>query len=178
MFVQAVSTPTPCVKEICCFATLAGCKPSTPSFCGWKTLRRFSEQRVKSTSNVGHLFSSWNYNSSLQWSVCRLRRVNRGGEDGHALLLWKVFPSISCSPSECCHGWLTGRRRHRQRGRLPAQGRGSPVGGCESLPPAAPPPPTTWASFGLQNQRSGSKLHFTCRCYCDSLLEQGNTPSL
>lgn len=64
MFVQAVISPTPCVKEICCFARLAGCKPLTPSFCGWKTLRRFSEQRVKPKSSVWHLFSSWNYNPS------------------------------------------------------------------------------------------------------------------
>lgn len=56
MFVQAVITPTPCVKEICCFATLAGCKPLTLSFCGWKILRRFSKWREKTRSNVTFVF--------------------------------------------------------------------------------------------------------------------------
>lgn len=72
MFVQAVITPTPCVKEICCFATFAGCKPSTPSFCGWKTLRGFFEQRVKSVSNVEHLFFLLKLQQFSYWSVYRL----------------------------------------------------------------------------------------------------------
>lgn len=92
MFVQAVITPTPCVKEICCFATLAGCKPLTPSFCGWKTLRRFSKERVKSTSNVEHLFSFWNYENSRHCSVYRLHQVNRRGWMDMLGCYGKCFP--------------------------------------------------------------------------------------
>lgn len=69
MFVQAVITPTPCVKEICCFATLAGCKSLTPSFCGWKTLRRFFEEREVNIQCWPFVFLS-----NLQ-RVCSLNRV-------------------------------------------------------------------------------------------------------
>lgn len=39
------------------------------------------------------------------------------GKDQHAWLLWKEFPSIGCSLSKHCTGWLTDRRIHRQKGR-------------------------------------------------------------
>lgn len=80
---QDVMTPTPCVMEMCCFATaLAGCEPPTASLCGWKTLRRFFEQRAKSMSNAGPVCSPPANYTHLPRSVCRLHQVSRRGRGG------------------------------------------------------------------------------------------------
>lgn len=150
MFAQAVTTPTHTfVKEICCFAEVEGCS-------GWLC-----------HSVVGkHCVGSLNRKLSLSQmsGICFPPETTTvlfidvfadcirltGGEDGPARLLWKVFPSISCSLSERCHGWLTGRRRHRQRaGDSQFRGEEGVEGVTVSLPPAAPPPPTP-ATVGLQ----------------------------
>lgn len=61
------------------------------------------------------LSSYWNHNNYRHWILYRLHQFSKRQEEGHTWLLWKVFPSISCSPSELCHGWLTGRRRQPER---------------------------------------------------------------
>lgn len=115
MFVQAVASPTPCVKEMGRFARRAG-REAVAFVTLWleNTARRFpsnSERRAESTFRV----LAFGFSPEKKLTV-RAREKGNGraqiasgqqkgggggggwgrGADG-ARLLWKVFPSISCS---------------------------------------------------------------------------------
>lgn len=117
MFVQAVASPTPCVKEMGRFARRAG-REAVAFVTLWleNTARRFPsnrERRAEFTfSLLAFAFSpeeidctrSKKGNGRAQIASGQQKGGGGGGGGGRwgrgadgARLLWKVFPSISCS---------------------------------------------------------------------------------